>query len=423
MPTTWTISINWDRDGGFSETYDNVTTRTIYAEWFLGFQTLYMDTADNSKLQLILDNSDKRFSPENTSSPIVRKVRPFVPVRVQSNDGTTLRTHWVGWIETIQPDVNQSGQRRVTITAAGPMLFFKAAETDIDLQINQRTDIIIDTLLDQVVIPPPLTGAWYLHEDGANIANISPINIWYQLGTNTYLADPRTQRSLDIGEVTLALAADNWVARDREKDTKFSIYRAIADVVAAERGRFYFNREGRAIFWNRSKLQYAVIPSPSVTLNNEMVDMTYSYASTDNDFKNEINVTCHPRTLSVELDAILWKVKKPITIAPGKAQKIEVSYRDKDATDARIGGINVYYNDVVFSSGTATIKLEAKANSATLILKNSGGANAVLSGLTLRGQKITDFGELEAESVSTASIAMYGQRTLAVCVKDNETTS
>jgi hypothetical protein len=29
-------------------------------------------------------------------------------VRVQSNDGTTTRTHWVGWIETIQPDVGQN---------------------------------------------------------------------------------------------------------------------------------------------------------------------------------------------------------------------------------------------------------------------------------------------------------------------------
>jgi len=264
MATTWTISINWDRDGGFSEIYDNVTSRVISADWRLGFSRPYQDTATDSTLTIVLDNSDKRFSPENGSSPIAGKVRPFVPVQIQSNDGTTLRTHWVGWIETIQPDVNQFGQRRVTITAAGPMLFFKAAETNIVLQINQRTDVIINTLLDQVVIPPPLTGAWYLHEDGANIVNQSPINIWYQLGTNTYLADPRAQRSLDIGEVTLALAADNWVARDREKDTKFNVYRAIADVVAAERGRFYFDREGRAIFWNRSKLQYAGrTPPPS----------------------------------------------------------------------------------------------------------------------------------------------------------------
>jgi len=180
MATTWTISINWDRDGGFTELYDNVTAKVLFSEWRLGFGRPYQDTANDSTLTLILDNSDKRYSPENASSPITGKVRPFVPVRIQSNDGTTTRVHWLGWIETIQPDVNQFGQRRVTITAAGPMLFFKAAETNIDLQINQRTDTIINTLLDQVVIPPPLTGAWYLHADGADDDDPSPIGIMVQ---------------------------------------------------------------------------------------------------------------------------------------------------------------------------------------------------------------------------------------------------
>jgi hypothetical protein len=37
----------------------------------------------------------------NNDISIAGKVRPFVPVRVQSNDGTTTRTYWLGLIEII----------------------------------------------------------------------------------------------------------------------------------------------------------------------------------------------------------------------------------------------------------------------------------------------------------------------------------
>lgn len=123
MTTTWIIEIDWNRDG----TYDDVTSRAIAVDWFLGFRQPYQDSADNSRLNLVLDNSDKRFSPENPASPLAGDLAPFRPVRIQSDDGVTVRTHWVGWVESIQPDVNQHGKRQVTITASGPMQFYKAA--------------------------------------------------------------------------------------------------------------------------------------------------------------------------------------------------------------------------------------------------------------------------------------------------------
>jgi hypothetical protein len=129
MTTTWTIAIDWDRDGSFSGQYDDITNNAISARWFLGERKSYQDTADDSTLTLVLNNSDKRYSPENGSSPLAGKLAPFKPVRIQSDDGTTTRTHWIGWIESIQPAVNIYGERTVEIRAAGPMQFYKAAET------------------------------------------------------------------------------------------------------------------------------------------------------------------------------------------------------------------------------------------------------------------------------------------------------
>ena len=63
MPTTWTIAIDWDRDGAFSGD-DIVTERAVQVNWFLGFREPIQDIAENSTLGLVLDNRDRRFSPE-----------------------------------------------------------------------------------------------------------------------------------------------------------------------------------------------------------------------------------------------------------------------------------------------------------------------------------------------------------------------
>ena len=50
-----------------------------------------------------LNNDDKRFTPENSAGPLSGKLAPLRPVKIESNDGTTTRTHWSGWIAMILP--------------------------------------------------------------------------------------------------------------------------------------------------------------------------------------------------------------------------------------------------------------------------------------------------------------------------------
>jgi len=185
MITTWTIAIDWNRDGDYSDANEDVTSRVISANWSLGIEKTYQETAENSMLQLVLSNNDKLFSPENASSPLWdgsatpprSKVQPFRPVRIQSNDGTTTRTHWIGWIETMQPDVGRFGKRLMKITATGVMQFYKAAESNLPLQEDKRTDEIVAALIREVVIPPALSRAWVLGRVGNS-----------ELGTSTYLS-------------------------------------------------------------------------------------------------------------------------------------------------------------------------------------------------------------------------------------------
>jgi hypothetical protein len=391
--------------GNPSNLYDAVPT--ISANWFLGNRTPYQELADNSMLELILDNTSKRFSPENTSSPLYYAagakslVAPFKRVMIESNDGTTARTHWTGWIESVQPDVNAEGKRQVKINAHGPMYFMKEAETRLALQENQRTDQIIAALLSEVVMPPGLGAAWIL-EYAQNS----------QLGVSTFLADTTAYSILQPGISTLTLAGDNWVRQGglngAEKDT-FNIYQAIWDVTAAERGRFFFNREGKGWFWNR---HFLLLDNPASvsTFTDTMTDLVYSYAGMD-DLKNEVVVVCHPRTLSPTSNELLWTLTNKIELGPGETRKLTAKFEDEN--NNRIGGRSVIVSGIAFSAGFATITVKPAANGAELEIKNASASYpATLTACEIRGQKITDFGTLEATERDTTSIVEYGRRSL-----------
>lgn len=418
MTTTWTIAIDWDRNGNYTDPNDDVSNYVVSANWFLGFRQPYKDVAHDSMLELVLNNDDQRFSPEratlsdSSSNPLYGKLAPFRTIRIQSDDdgvgANPARTHWVGWIEKIEPEVSRKGKRTVKITAAGPMMFFEAAETLIELQENQRTDRILGKLIQEVVIPPALSQGWFLELPGYSELDISTIipNV-----TSFHNLPPPNDDdpATEMGQVTLAIAADNWVKRGDDTQDTFNVYRAINDVVAAEQGRFLFDRTGRAIFWNRVHLQDDIIPS--WTFNNDMNELRYTYAGIE-DFKNEVIVTCHPREVGDTADEILWKLTDKVTVKPGETKSVGVKYQDSTTGNIRIGAKEVTVGDVTFKKGSGLVTIEPKANSATLKVTNTGSGTAELSGCTVRGRKITDYGRMEAKAQDGISIAKYGRRSM-----------
>ncbi len=403
MATTWTIAIDWDRDGKFSG-HDIVTERTVWVNWFLGFREPYKDIADNSVLGLVLDNRDRRFSPEieEAGNPLAGKIQPLRPVRITSNDGTTTRIHWTGWIESVHPAVNKYGERLVKVLCTGAMQFLKATETKIELQENQRSDQIIDALIKEVIFPPALSDAWVLGDE-----NFS------RLGVSTALADLAAYSDFEEGVLTLNMAGDNWVRQggysDQSKDT-FDVYRGIRDITAAERGKFFFDREGKAVFWNRHHI--LDVDTLDASFDDAMTDMKYSFASLEQT-KNEIIITCHPRSIA-DSPTTLWELKNAvIRVAPGETREVYVKYKDEKGK--RIGGKDVTVEDVEYLWGSCAVGVEAKANGANLIFKNeSERTEAIIEKCVVKGRKIVDEGQMDARGVDRESITFFGRRTMNI---------
>jgi hypothetical protein len=378
MTTTWKVLIDWDRNGDFTGTYDDVTAYVLHAKWYLGFSQPYAEVANDSTLELLLDNADKRFSPENSGSVLNGKLLPLRTVRITSNDGTSERIHWQGWMQNIMPFAGQYGERRIQLTAAGAMQFLKAAESKIELQEDKRTDEVIDSLIREVVFPPSVTKGAFVGIPGFS-----------EISQNAYVTDLDDIRQLDTGAMTLELAADNWVSSggfaDRPKDT-FDVYRGIKDMVATERGKFFFERSGRAIFWNRHNLlaDYTV----AATFNDAMQELKYSYGSTEL-LKNEIRVTCHPRGISISDQDVLWQLEGAVIRVPANDSR-EMYVKFEDDSENRIGGRDVTVGDLVFDKGTATATVNAKANGAELTFTNNTSEEAIISACIVRGKRIID---------------------------------
>jgi len=396
--------------GQATSRYDNITAHVMNLDWFVGIHKTYQLDADDSRMTIVVSNADRLFSPEYVSSPLYGTLVPQRPVVLQSWDGTTRRTHWTGWIESLSPKTNVYGERTVEIVCAGAMRFFEDALTQIALQENKRTNELMETLLDQVPLPTPLTQTTLLDVTGH-----------CELDSNALLPDRAIDRTLETGKTTLAFAADNWVRRGTqdEKPDPFNAYRAMKDVVAAERGRFFFNREGAAMFWSRHHSILSIVSQ--ATFNDTMTDLTYEYAGRD-DFANHVTVTYHPRTISETSNFTLWQLDAPVTVGPNQEHEVSVSYRDDSQN--RIGGRDVSIGESSFSQGSAELFLkDIGANRATLrILNRSLGQQAVLASCSVQGQKITDFGELESDRRDEVSIAYYGERKLEMRLQSVDNT-
>ena len=398
MTTRWTIGIDWDRDGD----YTDETARVLSASWALGFQQAYMNVGNDAQLTLILRNQDRRFTPEHRAGRLYGKLAPLRPVKIESNDGTTTRRHFSGWVQSIHPAANRHGERIAMIRVSGAMQFLKATETKIELQENQRSDRIIDTLINEVIFPP--AAQRFLGARRPRLQQARPIDQARQSGSLQQLRGRRADAEH---------GRDNWVRQggysDQLKDT-FDVYRGIRDITAAERGKFFFDREGKAVFWNRHHILDK--DALDATLDDDMTDMKYTFASLDQT-KNEIIVTCHPRSVAAA-PTTLWELKDAIIrVAPGETREVYVKY--KDEKEKRIGGKDVTVEGLEYLQGRCTVEVEAKANGANLVFKNeSADTETVVEKCLVKGRKIVDEGQMDARAIDQTSITYFGRRTMNI---------
>ena len=269
------------------------------------------------------------------------------------------------------------------------------------LQVDKRTDEVLEKIIIQLQNPAAMgDDAWVLGVPGSS-----------ELGEETYLADFSPAYDFDTANTTFPFVADNWDSSFKgnqhvgsDWSDGFYGYDAIEDLMKAERGRFFFGRDGKAYFWNRAKLQIDV--DVDDTWDNLHRSIRYSYGER---IENEVIVKAYPRKITNS--QVLWELDEIIKLSRGQEKVIRARYSESDS-DTKVGGQNVTTANVD-KDEEVTLSIEYFADRAEITVRNTdtnGGRKRRLRDLQLIGDKLTTYNTIEARKANGVSKATYGVR-------------
>lgn len=411
MMVTLTVQIDFNRDGDFTDTYDDISAEVIRASWNLGMRRAYQIVADESRLTIEVRNKDKKYSPENASSVLYPNLKPLRTVQVGADieycdDSGTILTDdsntvlgetlimWTGWIDAIKPSTGTtSGPYRTVIECTGAKQFLQSTEVTLELMESVKANTVIETALSYVQYPPALRGNWVLGVAGAS-----------ELGLTTILGSSDVAQTLDEGKTTFPYVGDTW-------DKFTTAWQIIEGVCQGERGRFFFDREGNAVFWNRHHLLDTV--TAEATFSDAQHALEYSYGE---DIVNDVRVTFYQRVLSATNDETLWSLDNEVIVKPGRTKTINARFAG--ATGEKIAGKDIQTpsiagNTLTFASGSASIiAFSTTATTATIKFRNDSSIHECrIATLAIKGTKLTAFNAQMAQEIDAESIAAYGRKT------------
>ncbi|KAB2860790.1 MAG: hypothetical protein F9K46_09410, partial [Anaerolineae bacterium] len=233
---TWAIKVDWDDDGSLGNPSRDITGDVCDktpVTWELGMRP-FEHIADESLLTFTVWNDDRKYSPENTGSPLYGRLRPSLAVELSYSEIVM----WRGFTASFKPAPLRYGKRTAEIECRGVKSQLEAFEFYPRLYENVTADVVISDIATTIIIPPAANGLWLLGEMG-----------YSELGWGTYLGSITDVALLDVGKHVFPYVGDN-----SQNDGPLNVYALLKDLAETERGYVFVNRAGKLVFWNRHHL-------------------------------------------------------------------------------------------------------------------------------------------------------------------------
>lgn len=379
------VFVDWNEDGDYSDSNEDITNDIYSLEWSLG-RTTYNSIFNEARLTAVLDNIDKKYSPEYSSSPLFGVLLPGRRIKVEDGDSNIM---FLGVIRDISPEpIAIHGQKVATITATMARPYLQKFVPRVDLFENVTVDVIIRDLLDQFN-NPIIKDVWKMELAGFS-----------ELGSTTILGEGNNY-NFDVGETTITYFGDNLDDKNNSKQ----FLEIVAELINAERGYFWQDRDGTFVFRNRNHYNLSSY-TPDYTYDDDVAALTYEPPG-HKFLINDIELTVYPRVEGSS--ETLWQKQSDITIEPGETLDLKTPYTD--TTNTLVGGKDIAEPTPTFTSGTASIdQFIANGQYANIRMVNDGSVDAVIDDLSIAGNPITSNNPVIIKISNDTSIASYGQR-------------
>lgn len=347
---------------------DRITADVLDMRWEIGLREVYDSVSMPTRGEITLLNTTQAYSPEISTVTLA----PGTMVRVRVVDDTQTHLLFTGWIDHVAPQAGDLGGRVATLHLHGPEDQLREVQVLTELRINVRAKGVIEAVL-----------------------------------FNT--AFDRFTRQLDEGVSLFAYAGDTWSDGIRAST-------AIRQIVEAERGRFFTDRAGHLVFYDRDHDYGASVAS----FEDAFEDVTYTYGE---GLVNQVRVTVRPRQVGTP-GSTLWELNTAQFIPAGQFRTITARLRDANGNS--IGG-TTFQSPLAYTDYTANTAADGSGtdvtadifvriaiggfhgSAVTLDVLSFSGSDAYLQpGTRLRGTPLLQNDPILIEQTDWASVQAYG---------------
>lgn len=153
MTDGYLIGIDWDNNGDYTGTGENVTA-DVLQRGPVAFQygrdaSRALSPPRVGAIGFTLCNADRLYSPENPDSPIANDVAPAARILVEETINGTPYPLMTGRIDTFQVNTRR-GDRSVQITGFDGLSLLRGKKITTEVYAAQRTGTLIGIILDAV---------------------------------------------------------------------------------------------------------------------------------------------------------------------------------------------------------------------------------------------------------------------------------
>uniref|UniRef100_A0A6M3KU47 Putative tail protein n=1 Tax=viral metagenome TaxID=1070528 RepID=A0A6M3KU47_9ZZZZ len=363
------IEADWDNDGDFVDTYDDLTINTKSIHFSRG-KSNELGTADVGQLSITLNNDDGLYTPSNSGGNLYGSLLPKRPIKVYYSGSGTDYPLFYGFIEEIIPHPHKTEQDCI-INATDGLDFLS--------RHDMSTALYKDTLTGTI--------HGYILTDAGWSA---------------------TMRTLDAGQDTVPY----WYGHDVK--ARF----AQTEIDDNEQGFSYVDGSGYFNFEDRHHRSTSTHQTSQATFNNTM-----SYISNPLSPKNVYNiikVTVTP--WSLQSLTTLWALQETPSIPAGESRTwwadASVSGQSVfvDAWTTLVATTDYTANSQSDGGGTdmtsdIAVTLSKLAKTMKITLTNNGSIPAYITLLQARGTYYDDLTKVTLKAEDSTSQTAYQKRT------------
>lgn len=149
----YTIAIDWNNDGDYDDTAENVT-EDVLANGPVTFQygrdqARALSPPGVGTIGFTLCNADRIYSPENPDSPIADDIAPAAPIKVEEVIDNVLYPLMTGRVDDFDIRTDR-GDRSAVITGLDGLALLRGTKISTELYEAQRTGTLIGVILDTI---------------------------------------------------------------------------------------------------------------------------------------------------------------------------------------------------------------------------------------------------------------------------------